>query len=138
MSIVIADTHAVIWYLYDLPKLSRTADAALTASVQAGTLFISTITLVELNYLSTKKNFPYTDALPRLLDLVKDPNQAIKVLPLTIEVAEAMSLVPRVEVPDMPDRIVAATAVAHKFPLVSADSEIRSSASLKLLVPVIW
>ena len=61
MSIVIADTHAVIWFLYDLPKLSRTADAAITvtASVQSGTLFISSITLVELNYLSTKKNFPY-------------------------------------------------------------------------------
>ncbi len=38
----------------------------------------------------------------------------------------------------MPDRIVAATAVAHKLPLVSADSDLRSSTSLKALVSVIW
>ena len=38
----------------------------------------------------------------------------------------------------MPDRIVAATAVAYKLPLVSQDSEIRASASLKAPVSVIW
>ena len=49
-----------------------------------------------------------------------------------------MDVVPRDEVPDMPDRIIAATAVAYKLPLVSQDTEIRASASLKALVPVIW
>ena len=59
-------------------------------------------------------------------------------LPLTLQVAQVMDLVPRAEVPDMPDRIVAATAVAYKLPLVSQDSEVRDSASLKALVPIIW
>ena len=138
MSIVIADTQAVVWYLYDLPKLSRNADAAITASLKSGTLYISSITLVELNYLSTKKSFPYTGALPRILALAKDPSEPIRVLPLTIEVAEAMDFVLRNEVPDMPDRIIAATAIAARFPLVSADSDIQTSASLKSLVAVIW
>jgi predicted nucleic acid-binding protein len=48
-----------------------------------------------------------------------------------------MDQVPRAEVPDMPDRIVAATAVAHDLSLVSADSDIQGSASLKSLVQVI-
>ena len=38
----------------------------------------------------------------------------------------------------MPDRIVATTAVAYKLPLVIQDTEIRDSASLKALIPVIW
>ena len=59
-------------------------------------------------------------------------------LPVGLEIAQAMDLVPRAEVPDMPDRIIAATAVAHTLPLVSQDSEIRASATLKALVPVIW
>jgi PIN domain nuclease of toxin-antitoxin system len=110
----------------------------LTAASLSGRIFISAITLVEVNYLSGKKTFPYSGVLPRLLALAIDPAEPLEVLPLTLEVAQAMDLVPRAEVPDMPDRIVAATAVAHKLPLVSADSDIRSSTSLKALVSVIW
>ena len=51
---------------------------------------------------------------------------------------QVIDLVPRHEVPELPDRIVAATAVAHKLPLVSQDAEIRASASLRALAPVIW
>jgi predicted nucleic acid-binding protein len=49
-----------------------------------------------------------------------------------------MDLVPRAEVPDMPDLIIAATAVAHPLSLVSQDSEIRASAALKGLISVVW
>jgi hypothetical protein len=55
-----------------------------------------------------------------------------------LEIAEALDFVPRDEVPDMPDRIIAATAVSHMLPLVSQDSEIRASATLNALVPAIW
>ena len=40
---------------------------------------------------------------------------------------EAMRQVPRVQVPDMPDRIVAATAVYLRVPVISRDGRIRSS-----------
>jgi hypothetical protein len=55
----------------------------------------------------------------RLIVLATDPNERLEVLPHTLEIAQAMDLDPRAEVPDMPDRIIAATAVAHKLPLVS-------------------
>jgi len=45
-----------------------------------------------------------------------------------------MHRVARAEVPDLPDRIIAATAVALKIPLVSRDAKIRSAA----LVTTIW
>jgi PIN domain nuclease of toxin-antitoxin system len=138
MSDVLADTHSIIWFLFDTARLSPSADAALTSAAQSGKLYISAITLVEVNYLSSKKTFPYSGVFPRLLALATDPNERLEVLPLTLEVAQAMDLVPRAEVPGMPDRIIAATAVAHKLPLVSQDLEIRASASLKALIPVIW
>ena len=138
MSDVLADTHAIIWFFFDPARLSAAADSALSAAAQTGKLFISAITLVELDYLSTKKSFPYPDALARIVALVIDPSAPVEVLPLTLEVAQAMGRVPRNEVPDMPDRIIAATAVAHRLTLVSADSTISGSASLNALVRVIW
>jgi PIN domain nuclease of toxin-antitoxin system len=138
MSDVLADTHAIVWFLFDTARLSPTADAALSAAAHSGKVYISAITLIELNYLSSKRTFPYSDVFPRLIALATDPNEPVEVLPITLEIAQTKDLVPRNEVPDMPDRIVATTAVAHKLPLVSQDSEIRASASLKALVTVIW
>ena len=139
MNFVVADTHSIIWYLHDLPRLSRPADAALLTAAQTGKIYISAITLVEVNYLTTgKKTFPYSGALQNLFIHAADPNSPLEVLPITIDVARALDQVPRAEVPEMPDRIIAATAVAHGLPLVSADSEIHGSARLNSLVKVIW
>ncbi len=48
-------------------------------------------------------------------------------VPLDRMVADALELVKRSEVPDLPDRIVAATAVAMRAPLISRDAKIRAS-----------
>ncbi len=138
MSDVLADTHSIVWFLFDTARLSPPADEALTVAAESGKLYISVISLVEVNYLASKKTFPYSGVFDRLIALATDPIEPLEVLPLSLEITQAMDLVPRAEVPDMPDRIIAATAVAHRLRLVSQDSEIRASASLKALVPVIW
>jgi PIN domain nuclease of toxin-antitoxin system len=138
MSDVLADTQSVVWYLADLGRLSRPADAALTAAAQSGRILVSTITLVELTYLAGRRTFPYAGVLPRLYTLLADPAEPIDALPVTVEIARALDRVPRAEVPDMPDRIIAATAIAHNSPLVTADSDLRGSATLTSLVQVIW
>jgi PIN domain nuclease of toxin-antitoxin system len=47
--------------------------------------------------------------------------------PVTIEIVDAMLTVPREEIPDMPDRIIAATALYFGVPAISRDGNIRSS-----------
>ena len=47
--------------------------------------------------------------------------------PLTTGIVEAMRQVPRVDVPDMPDRLVAATGVYFGVPVISRDGRIRAS-----------
>ncbi|HVK14867.1 MAG TPA: type II toxin-antitoxin system VapC family toxin [Gemmataceae bacterium] len=138
MSDVLADTHSVVWSLYDPGRLSPVAFTALTTASRSGRILISTITLVELVYLAGRRTFPYTGVLPRLYALLTNPAEPLEALPLTLEVAQALGRVPRAEVPDMPDRIIAATAVAHNLSLVSADSDIQGSATLTSLVRVIW
>ena len=47
--------------------------------------------------------------------------------PLDLAVADALARVSRDAVPDMPDRIIAATALALDLPLITRDGRIRSS-----------
>jgi PIN domain nuclease of toxin-antitoxin system len=138
MSAHAADTHSLVWYLFDPKQLSAYASAALTAADQAGELYFSIITLVELDYLDGRASFPYPGALGRVLTLLAQPLTSLKPLPLSLGVTAALAQVPKAEVPDMPDRIIAATAVAHRLPLVSADRKIRASATLAQHVRVIW
>ena len=35
MSDVLADTHSIVWFLFDTARLSRNADAALTTASQS-------------------------------------------------------------------------------------------------------
>ena len=50
-----------------------------------------------------------------------------KEAPFSAEIVNVMPQVARTEVPDMPDRIVAATAVHLKVPIISRDGRIRAS-----------
>ena len=137
MSRVVADSLSILWFVFDPVRLSPAADAALTAA-QSDLILISAITLVEVSDLSGKKSFPYADAFPRLLAYVADPTVPLEVLPVTVDVALALHSVPRAEIPDMPDRIIAATALTHGLPLVSSDADLRGSAYLTARVQVIW
>lgn len=119
----------------DRSKLSPAALAALSTAEQAGRIFVATITFVELEYLIEKGKLPSV-ILADLWRVVDDPTCPIDPLPLTVGLARMLHRIPRATVPDMPDRIIAATALAHSFPLVSADTKIRS-----LVVPgltVVW
>jgi PIN domain nuclease of toxin-antitoxin system len=62
-----------------------------------------------------------------------DPNLDVELLPIDKDVALAVERIPRDVVPDLPDRIIAATALTHNLPLVTADHKIRA-----LRIPTIW
>jgi PIN domain nuclease of toxin-antitoxin system len=47
--------------------------------------------------------------------------------PVTAEIIDAMLEIPRADIPDLPDRIVAATALYFGVPVISRDRSIRSS-----------
>jgi predicted nucleic acid-binding protein len=46
---------------------------------------------------------------------------------LTADIVQIMRRVSRTDVPDMPDRIVAATAMYFNVPVISRDARIRSA-----------
>ncbi len=58
---------------------------------------------------------------------LNDPDFVLEEAPFTGEIVETMRHVPRAGIPDMPDRIVAATALYFGVPVISRDGRIRAS-----------
>lgn len=128
-----ADTHVAVWYVFNDRRLSKNANAFLDAAEIAGQrIAVSPISLAELVYLVEKRRVP-----PSVYDDVRlamaDPDCVLVEAEFNAGVVESMRLVPRDAVPDMPDRIVAATAIHLGVPIISRDGLIRSSA-----IETIW
>ncbi len=127
MIVSVADTHTVVWYLFNDPRLSRTARQFIEQAAQDGNqIGVSSISLAEMVYLCEKGKIQQS-AVQDLIHALLDPENALHELPLDATVAEKMQAVPRAEVPDMPDRIVAATGLRFGVPVISRDGKIRAS-----------
>jgi PIN domain nuclease of toxin-antitoxin system len=130
MIAAVADTHAALWHLFDDARLSAAAGAFIgEAATARRKIAISTISLAEVVYLIEKGRLP-SSAYEELTQALADPEHVFTEAVFTVAVVQAMRQVSRAEVPDMPDRIVAATAVYFKVPVISRDRRIRAT-SLK-------
>jgi PIN domain nuclease of toxin-antitoxin system len=118
---VLADTHALLWYLENDPRLSPAVDTLLATTEAAGDqIAISSITLAEVTYLSEKGRLP-SNPLNRILAALDHQPTTLVEIPVDRAVVSAMVRIPRAEVPDLPDRLIAATALMLGVPVVSRD-----------------
>ncbi len=123
----VLDTHAAIWYVFIRKRLSQDALLFIRRAVDSGRpVYISAISLVETIYLIEHGRIPL-EAIQRLEAGLKDPGSGLLVAPVDEDVAEAVHKVPRDVVPDMPDRIIAATALHLSLPLITRDQRIQST-----------
>lgn len=130
---VVADTHAFVWYLLDRPRLSPAALKALNQVGESGhPVSLSAISILEITCLVEKGRLP-SPLLERVYQKLIEPSVALSVIAVDTGVARAVAGIQRAEVPDMPDRIIAATALHLGLPLVTRDARIPASA-----VTTIW
>jgi PIN domain nuclease of toxin-antitoxin system len=127
MIVAIADTHAAIWYLFCDPRLGTAASAFIDGAIAKGDhIGVSAISLAEMVYLIEKSRIPPT-ALSDLHAAMADPKGVLRSVPLDEHVAMKMTEISRQDIPDLPDRIIAATAQLYGVPILSRDGRIRSS-----------
>ncbi|MBD2335677.1 type II toxin-antitoxin system VapC family toxin [Calothrix sp. FACHB-156] len=129
----VADTHTVIWYIFGDARLSTTAKDTIEQIASDGDqVAFASITLAEIVYLSEKGRISAL-TLERLLASVDARNAVLVEVPFDRHIAQALCLVNRTQVPDLPDRIIAATALYLGVPVISRDSKIQLSS-----VNTIW
>jgi PIN domain nuclease of toxin-antitoxin system len=123
----VADTHAVIWYIFGDARLSTTARNTIEQIAAEGSqVAFSSITLAEIVYLSERGRIDAA-TLDRLLRAVDGENAVLAEVPFDRNIAQSLMRVERSQIPDLPDRIIAATALFLELPLISRDRRIQLS-----------
>jgi len=122
---VVLDTHSVLWYLQNSPDLSGRARATIEEAIQRGQdVQVSAISVIETIYLAERQRVPAA-ALQRLRSALADSDSGLRIAAVDAAVADAVEKVSRSAVPDMPDRIIVATAMELGLPLVTRDRRIQ-------------
>lgn len=127
MIVAVADTHTIIWYLFNDERLSNIARQTIeTAAIDGNQIGISSITLAEIVYLSEKNRIP-EQTFERLLNAMEEENSVLIEISLDKNVVKTLVRVDRKQIPDLPDRIIAATALYVQVPVISRDRKIKLS-----------
>jgi PIN domain nuclease of toxin-antitoxin system len=133
MIVAVADTHAAIWYLYNDVRLSKTADEFIQKAAHEGDqIGLSSITFIEMVYLIEKGRIP-VEGMSRLARALDEVQSMFAEIPVDLSIARALSRIDVAKVPDMPDRIIAATGMLLGVPIISRDAKIQLSG-----LPAIW
>ena len=130
----VTDTHCIVWHLTGSRKLSRKARRVFQAADDGhARVLVPTIVLVEAAMIAERRRMA-DELVDWLYGLREGGSGNYQLVPLDERVVHHFRVFGPAAVPEMADRIIAATALALGFPLLSADPIIAESP----LVKVVW
>jgi len=125
----LADTVTIIRHFSKLGRIGRKASSILEGVEEGGHhLFLSTISLVEILYLSEKKRIMVN--LEESLDMIQE-SANYSVVDLTTPIVRFAE---KIKYPEIFDRLIISTAQYLNVPLITSDKAIRKSG----VVETIW
>ena len=131
----VTDTHAIIWHVTDDPKLSPAAKKVFEETDSGrDRVFIPCIVFFELLYLTEKRkvSIDFNSFVAAI-----SSSENYKVEPLCLPIIEKIRAIPRDEVPDPWDRLIAATSLHLRLPLITRDRTIQKIAR-KVGIEIVW
>jgi PIN domain nuclease of toxin-antitoxin system len=130
-SVILLDTHVLVWLALQPNKLSKNAKEAIRAARLHSHLAVAAITLWELAWLAENGLIVSTMSIE---SFIRECVSKVSVLPITPEIAVRAVSFPESYPKDPQDRLIGATALVEGTSLVTHDDGIAKSG----LVPVIW
>lgn len=120
---ILLDTQVLLYDALEPRRLSRKARALLEEGMGAGALACCDISLWEIALLAARRRI---DAGPDIAAFIESALQlrSVRVLPITPAIA-TMAQSDLFAHGDPADRLIAATAIEHGAPLLTADAELR-------------
>ena len=128
--VYVADAHSLFWYRRDPGRLSAAADAAFRLAFAGGAyILVPAIVVAELYYLTQKLGSAISPS-----DLLADINGSREFVFSELGQSQLERLEDVEDVPEMHDRIIAATALAQGAAIITKDESLRRS----MAVEVVW
>jgi len=130
--LIICDTHVLIFWQDNPQRLSTKAKQVIEESLGNNSLACSDISLWEIAMLMKSGRLRNDISAEQYMnDIIL--TMSLTVLPITPKIA-VLSQQDLFIHKDPADRLIASTAIAHKVPLISADSKLQNIITLE----VIW
>ena len=128
---ITCDTHALIYWALTPERLSPIAANTISQYRTEGELACSDIVLWEVAMLAAKGRIRLSVEPTRF---IQDIIQALRlvILPITVEIAVNSHALPLVQ-GDPADRLIVATALYHRAPLITIDERIRNLTELSTI-----
>jgi len=126
--IYVIDTHPLVWYFEDSPRLSTAARSAFVEIERGNSLgVVPTIVLAEVMHLSDRRKIPLSigDTIARV------QNSSFGIVSLDLMIL--LLMIP-LKSHELHDRVIVATAKSFGASLIIKDEHIRESGT----VPCIW
>ncbi len=129
MKSYVIDTHALLWFLTGNKNISEKSRKILIQSQSEDVqILISSIVLAEIVYILNKKKINLN--IIELLNIISK-SSSYRVVPFDLPVFKEMLGLPNNL--EMHDRIIAATSLYYKSPLISKDRELHKLSDLKII-----
>lgn len=128
---IVLDTHVVVWLGEDPEQLSRAAARAIEDALGGGEdLLVSSASFFEIARGIQRGRIESSVTIQELLPAIE---RRFTIVAITARIAAAAAQLPAEFPRDPFDRIIAATAIAYRAALVTADEQIRKSRALRTI-----
>lgn len=129
---IVLDTHVLLWWVSDVTRLTGRARRAIERALRRGPVVASAITIFEVATAARRGRLQLALPLDQwLIHILRLPE--LRIEPVSAEIARIAGQLPEATPGDPADRIIAATGLALKARVVTADERLRKSPHLATL-----
>jgi len=125
----VTDTHPIVWYFTEDPRLSVTALQVFEGTIKEGIIIVPAIVLAEIMFIAKrgKISLGFEDTLKKIQEY-----ENIDIAPLDVDTLKGAH---KIEVDlEMHDKLIVATAICFNATLITKDHFLRNSG----ICPTIW